>query len=258
MLEQLGNKLTTRSSVLLLGIDNRLHQILQVWLLLAGLVAAARMSFASHVPPVASVSTGGSYLLVVIAPVFSTLLALRWFEDGDQQPQVGTRLAVVGRWRSISQHEAKHHPLYGANGIMASLLVGMMLNLPVRAAEYFVSMPPLPLDAPRWLSSLRFAMTFDAVLFGSLYMIAFVAALRKSPIFPRLLAAIWMADLAMQLITAHLVAEAGGVPPAVANALLHLLDGNVKKVLIGIALWLPYLLLSRRVNVTYRHRIPAK
>jgi hypothetical protein len=36
-----------------------------------------------------------------------------------------------------------------------------------------------------------------------------------------------------------------------------LLDNNVKKVLISAALWLPYLLLSRRVNVTFRHRLRA-
>jgi hypothetical protein len=36
-----------------------------------------------------------------------------------------------------------------------------------------------------------------------------------------------------------------------------MLTGNVKKVLISMALWLPYLLLSTRVNVTYRHRVPA-
>jgi hypothetical protein len=43
----------------------------------------------------------------------------------------------------------------------------------------------------------------------------------------------------------------------VAGALHHLLYGNVEKVLISVAIWLPYLLLSRRVNVTYRSRIPA-
>jgi hypothetical protein len=43
----------------------------------------------------------------------------------------------------------------------------------------------------------------------------------------------------------------------VATALHGVLEGNVKKVLISVALWLPYLLLSKRVNVTYRHRIPA-
>jgi hypothetical protein len=41
------------------------------------------------------------------------------------------------------------------------------------------------------------------------------------------------------------------------SALHSMLEGNVKKVLISMALWLPYLLLSTRVNVTYRHRIPA-
>jgi len=47
------------------------------------------------------------------------------------------------------------------------------------------------------------------------------------------------------------------LPPQVATALHGLLDGNVKKVLISVALWLPYLLMSKRVNVTYRHRVPA-
>jgi hypothetical protein len=120
-----------------------------------------------------------------------------------------------------------------------------------------VSMPPVAGDVPAWLSSLHLAMTFDVVLFTSLYAIAFVAALRKVPLFPRLLAAIWIADVTMQLATATLVASAGYVPPQVAEALHHLLYGNVEKVLISVAIWLPYLLLSRRVNVTYRSRIPA-
>ena len=99
--------------------------------------------------------------------------------------------------------------------------------------------------------------TVDVVMVSSLYVIAFVAALRRVPLFPRLLVAIWMLDLAMQMLTAQLVAGAPGLPPAVAASLHGVLDGNVKKVLISIGLWLPYLLLSRRVNVTYRHRIPA-
>jgi hypothetical protein len=61
----------------------------------------------------------------------------------------------------------------------------------------------------------------------------------------------------MQLFTAKLVMSTGAVPPAVADALQQILTGNSKKVLISMALWLPYLLLSTRVNVTYRHRIPA-
>jgi hypothetical protein len=133
----------------------------------------------------------------------------------------------------------------------------MMLNVPVRALEYLAAMPPVPNGGPAWLSSLHFAMTFDVVLFGSLYMIAFVAALRRAPLFPRLLLAIWIGDLAMQLFTANLVTSAGDLPPPVASALHGLLEGNVKKTLISVGLWLPYLLLSTRVNVTYRNRVPA-
>jgi hypothetical protein len=140
---------------------------------------------------------------------------------------------------------------------MVSLLVGTLLNVPVRAAEYLVAMPPVAGTVPSWLSSLHLAMTFDVVLFTSLYAIAFVAALRKVPLFPRLLAAIWIADITMQLMIATLVANAGNVPVPVADALQGLLTGNIQKVLISVVIWLPYLLLSRRVNVTYRSRVPA-
>jgi hypothetical protein len=140
---------------------------------------------------------------------------------------------------------------------MVSLLVGILLNLPVRAGEYMVAMPPVAGEVPAWLSTLHLAMTFDVVLFTSLYAIAFVAALRKVPLLPRLLVAIWIADITMQLATPKLVVSAGGVPANVADALQSLLHGNIEKVLISVAVWLPYLLLSRRVNVTYRSRIPA-
>ena len=257
MFDRFNQTMTARSAALLLTIDSRLDWILKSWLLLAGLVAAARISIAPHDYPAAAFSTFTSYLLLVVAPFISTLLALRWFRDGQAQPQPAVRLARLGRWRSLSRDEVERHPLYGPKGIMVSLLVGMMLNVPVRAAEYLTAMPPIPVEAPAWLSALHLAMTFDVLLFSSLYMIAFVAALRRAPLFPRLLAAIWIGDLTMQLVTAELVARAGDLPPAVVAPLQGLLDGNVKKVLISVGLWLPYLLLSKRVNVTYRHRVPA-
>jgi hypothetical protein len=257
MFEAFSQKMKSRSAALLLVLDNRLDRILQGWLLIAGLIAAARIEFTPRTAPIASVSTAASYMLIVIAPFASTLLALHWFRDGHLQPQPSTRLAVLGRWRSVSRHEAEQHHLYGSTGIMASLLLGMMLNVPVRTAEYFAAMPPIGAAAPSWLSALHFAMTLDAVLFGSLYMIAFVAALRRVPLFPRLLVAIWIADLAMQLLTAYLVTGTGDLPANVGFALQSLLQGNVKKVLISAGLWLPYLLLSTRVNVTFRHRVPA-
>jgi len=256
MLDRFSERMSTRSAALLLTIDNRLDTILKYWLWTAGLASIARIALAPHTPSMANFSTFGSYMLLVVAPFASTLLALRWFSDAHLQPQPTTRLARVGRWRVLSRGEAERHPLYGTSGIMVSLLVGMMLNVPVRAVEYLAATPPIPLDAPRWLSVLHFAMTADVVVFSSLYMIAFVAALRRAPLFPRLLVAIWMGDLTMQLVTAQMVSSTH-VPAPVAAALQAVLEGNVKKVLISVALWLPYLLLSTRVNVTYRSRVPA-
>jgi hypothetical protein len=257
MFEAFNKKMNSRSRALLVVLDNRLHRILQGWLLVAGFIAAARIAFTPQTAPIASGSTIASYLLIVVAPFASTLLALHWFREGHLLPQPSTRLAVVGRWRTVSRCDAERHPLYGSTGIMASLLLGMMLNVPVRAAEYFAAMPPIGAAAPGWLSALHFSMTLDAVLFGSLYMIAFVAALRRVPLFPRLLLAIWIADLAMQLFTANMVTRSGDLPANVATALQSLLQGNVKKVLISAGLWLPYLMMSTRVNVTFRHRVPA-
>jgi hypothetical protein len=257
MYPRIKERMTVRAGVLLLRIDSNLHRILLWWLALASLVSVARIAATSHRLPIAGVETFSSYFLLVAAPVVSAMLALRWFSDGHLQRQPSTRLARAGRWIGVSRSQAEAHPLYGASGIMVSLLVGMMINVPVRAAEYLTAMPPMPETAPHWLSVLYFAMTFDAVMFGSLYMIAFVASLRRVPLFPRLLVAIWIGDLAMQMVTAKLVVAAGPLPPGVSDALQTVLTGNVKKALISIALWLPYLLLSRRVNVTYRHRIPA-
>ena len=61
----------------------------------------------------------------------------------------------------------------------------------------------------------------------------------------------------MQLSIAQVVGGTAGLPDRVALALRSLLSGNVDKVLISVAVWLPYLLLSTRVNLTFRHRLPA-
>ena len=89
---------------------------------------------------------------------------------------------------------------------MVSLLVGMLMNVPVRALEYLAAMPALSGSVPSWLSRLHLAMTLDVVLLSSLYAVAFVAALRRVPLFPRLLLAVWLVDISMQLGIATVVA----------------------------------------------------
>lgn len=257
MIDSLKQRLHAKSAAILLSLEHRLDRILLGWLAFAGLASVLRIATSPAGAPLPDFATIAPYLLLVFAPVVSIVLALRWFAGGERLPQPTMRLARIGFWRTLPAGEAKRHKLYGTTGIMASLLVGMLLNIPVRAGEYLAAMPALTGPVPAWLATLHTLMTIDVVLLSSLYAIAFVAALRHVPHFPRLLAAIWVVDLAMQLLTAQLVAGAPGLPPAVAASLHNLLDGNVKKVLISIALWLPYLLLSARVNVTFRHRIPA-
>jgi hypothetical protein len=257
MIDALKQRLHAKSAAILLSLEQRLDRILFAWLALAGLASALRIATGPTSAQVPDFATVAPYLLLVFAPVVSIALALRWFADGESLPQPAIRLARLSSWRTVPASEARRHKLYGTTGIMASLLVGMLLNIPFRAAEYLAAIPALTGPVPGWLVTLHTLMTVDVVLLSSLYAVAFVAALRRVPLFPRLLAAIWLVDLAMQLVIAQLVAGAPGLPPAVGASLHALLDGNVKKVLISIALWLPYLLLSARVNVTFRHRIPA-
>ncbi len=254
--QSINSRLQARAAAVLAQLQTRLDRIVLGWLLIAGLASAARIAFSPIKTPL-GIEVFLPYLLLVLAPVASMLLALRWFADGDRQSQPHFRLAIIGRWRTVERSVAQRHALYGAGGVMVSLLVGMLINVPFRAIEYLGAMPAISGTVPPWLSVLHTMMTLDVVLMTSLYSVAFVAALRHVPLFPRLLVAIWGLDLAMQLITAELVAGTPGLPAAVADALHSLLDGNIKKVLISIGLWLPYLLLSRRVNLTYRSRVAA-
>jgi hypothetical protein len=256
MFHSLKQRMQSRSTALLSVLETRLDRIMLGWLVFAALASATRVGVTPIEGPV-DVAEVLPYALLIFAPIVSMLLARRWFADADSFQQPALRLARAGRWTSLPLAEAKQRRLYGAGGIMVSLLVGTLLNVPVRALEYLAAMPVLSGAVPEWLSTLHFMMTLDVVLLSSLYAIAFVAALRRVPLFPRLLAAIWAVDLLMQMAIALTVSHAGGLPLPVADALHTLLDGNVKKVLISVGLWLPYLLLSKRVNLTYRNRIPA-
>lgn len=256
--QRINGRLRAKAASLLISIEGGLDRIMIGWLLVAGLASALRIATSPagmHGMP--GIETLSPYLLLILAPFASMVLALRWFADGESQPQPEFRLARVGHWRRVGRDEAMRHPLYGAGGIMVSLLVGILLNVAVRAMEFLTSMPALSGPVPNWLSTLHIVMTVDVIVVSSLYTVAFVAALRRLPLFPRLLVTVWTVDVVMQLLIAHLVAGATGLPVAVAEALHGLLEGNLTKVLIGAALWLPYLLLSTRVNVTYRRRVPV-
>lgn len=257
MIKTASRKASGRAIALRQSIEHNLDRILQAWLVVAGLGSALRIATSPAAPSGSEIALIAPYALLILAPALSLWLARRWFEDGHAMAQPAVRLARIGRWRDVSAAEARQHPLFGTDGFMVSLLVGILLNIPIRAMEYLAATPAMAGSVPEWLIVLRTMMTLDVVLMTSLYAVAFVAALRRVPSFPRLLAGIWVLDLALQGLTARMVAAEPGLPEKVAHALQGLLMGNVWKVLISIAIWLPYLLLSKRVNVTYRHRIPA-
>lgn len=258
--KQIIDTLQHRSVAFVAKLDDNIRPMMLWWTILASFVCGLRLGagpgLAASGSPIHLVSFL-SYALLVAAPVVSLMLALHWFRDADRMAQPSTRLAVFGTWRPVSPARARALPLYGATGLMASLLVGLLINIPIRMLEFVTAIPALSGAAPAWLGSLYGLMFADAVLFSSLYAIAFVAALRHVPLFPRLLGAIWVADIAMQIFIAHGMAATDGLPRGVALPLEALLEGNIKKVLVSLALWAPYLLLSKRVNLTYRHRVPA-
>lgn len=256
MIATLAHDMRDRSFRLLATIEGRLNRIMTFWLLLAMSACSLRVGVGSIGRGPAEMATAFPYLMVTIAPLLSASFALRWFAGSDDRIVKPGMFERSGRWVSVPNEVARANPLYGAGGLMVSLLVGILLNMPVRLVEYLVAIPAITSGVPAWLSTLHLAMTTDVVLMTSLYTIVFVAALRRSPIFPVLLMSVWAFDLSMQVFIAKMV-TAQGIPGSVAAPLHTLLDGNVKKALISVVIWLPYLLLSKRVNVTYRRRIPA-
>lgn len=256
MIELLARRMRDRSVALRGSLEAGLGRIMLGWLLIAGLATALRIA-TSPIRGSIEPATVAPYLLLMFAPLMSMALALRWFADVGRDPQPAIRAALAGRWRQLPIARARRDRYYGTGGLMVSLLIAILLNVPVRAFEYLAAMPALSGPVPEWLSLLHLMMTIDVVLLTSLYAIAYVAALRHVPAFPRMIVAIWALDLGMQIAIQRLMAGVADLPGAVAGPLQSLIEGNVLKVLASISIWLPYLLLSKRVNVTFRHRIRA-
>jgi hypothetical protein len=251
-----GADLTDRSRRLVHTLAPRMEVVLLAWLIVFGLAAATRAAFAPT--PIHGVADFAEiflpYALAALAPVVGYRLAMAAFPGGLLPGQPGFRLALYGKWRKLSPADARAHPAFGPFGFMASLLIGMLLNVAIRSFEFLLAVPAMNHHAPAWGTTIFHMMAFDVIAMNFLYAVCFVMALRSIPLFPRMLLFAWSMDMFMQLAIARSVASVAVLPPTVAVALQELLSGNVTKVLISVAVWLPYLLLSERVNVTYRSR----
>lgn len=245
----------------LVGFFNvRMEMLITGWVCIMLLAGVAKVATA----PIKPAGFGGTcilllpFLLVALSPIAGYRVAAGSFPRGLLSAQPFFRLARIGSWRHLDLTEARYNPAFGPVGFMASLLVGLLLNVPVRTAEYLAAAPAVGPDAPIWAQVLLHAMTLDVVVMNFFYMVCFVMALRSVPLFPRMLLFAWIVDLGLQFAIAGEVASAPGLPQGVADALLSLLHGNLEKVLISMFVWLPYLLVSERVNVTYRRRSAAR
>ena len=194
------------------------------------------------------------YALIGSAPVAGYLVAARSFPHGILTAQPQIRLSFYGRWRSLGVLEARRNPNFGPAGFIASLLIGLLLNVVVRSFEFLLAMPAMGGNAPLWGNRLFMLMSCDVIVMGFFYMVCFVMALRAVPLFPRMLIFAWVTDIMIQLVVARTIMATPGGPDSVAIPLHALLKGNISKVLISAFVWLPYLILSERVNVTYRSR----
>lgn len=248
-----------RSCTALRFLSLRMDLIARIWLVVA--LAVVLPKIAAPISPVHSVADFAAialpYLAIIAAPVLGYRVAAGAFPKGLLSAQPRFRFAIYGRWRRVSVLEAHGDPRFGPSGFMVSLLIGLMLNVPFRLLEFVAGIPAMNGHAPAWGQALFLAMAAEVCVMSFLYMACFVMALRTVPLFPRMLALVWAMDIGAQLTIADFVTRAGTLPPDVAGALHGLLEGNVQKVLVSIFVWLPYLLLSDKVNVTYRNRVSA-
>lgn len=254
-----GKRLGDRSRGFVRAIQRRIETLIPLWLLLFGVAAAVRVVLAAGPSRSANdlVQPILLYGLIALAPIAAYRITMAAFPSNLLPEIASIRLAFYGRWRRLDPLAARAHPAFGPFGFMASLLLGMLLNVPVRSFEFLLAVPAMSQHGPAWATTLFHMMAFDVIAMNFLYAACFVVALRSNPLFPRMLLFAWLMDLLLQVAIAHRVADAPGLPAPVAAALGELLNGNVTKVLISMAIWIPYLLLSERVNVTYRSRVAA-
>ncbi|MDG5752286.1 DUF2569 domain-containing protein [Qipengyuania sp. XHP0211] len=228
---------------------------------IVGWLALASIRIALSPSPVANFADFASiflpYALIALAPPMAFRLAEAAFPENETKWDNRVSLAFVGRWTKVDREAARGHRMFGPVGFMASLLVGMLLNVVIRSAEFLLAVPAITAAGPDWARAIFLAMAFEAIAMNFLYVVCFVMALRTIPLFPRMLALTWAFDIGLQLTTASVVKAQADLPPEVGASLAGLLEGNITKVLISIMIWLPYLLLSDRVNVTYRSRLPG-
>ena len=256
----LTGRLIAESQRISAFIDRRITMMLAGWAVLTVLAGAVKLALLVAAHPGlarADLLAGlvGTYLLIAAAPIAGFLLVNRVFSKSQPAPQPSFRLCRFGRWDNVAATDARLRPGFGMSGLLVSLVAGLLLSISLRLIEYIIAMPAVPASAPVWATAMFQVMTFDLIFFSFLYSVCITMALRAAPLFPRMLCYTWLCDLLMQVAIARHTVGMGGLPPEVAEALQPYLLVNIKKILISVAIWFPYLVVSKRINLTFRQRI---
>jgi hypothetical protein len=254
----LAREFSRRSRALVRFFEVRMETLIPCWIALMLLATALKVVTAPSGTGTLFVGLTMSlpFLALAASPVLGYRIAAGAFPRGRIGEQPMVRLARWGRWRQAPGGEIRRAAITGPAGFLVSLIAGILLNVPVRSLEFLAVVPAINPADPYWAQVLLVTMTFDVVLMNFLYMVCFVMALRGAPLFPRLLVLAWVLDVVLQMTIAKVIG-ATDFPTMLAQPLVGFLDGNVKKVMISVALWLPYLLLSDQVNLLFRHRVRA-
>jgi len=171
-------------------------------------------------------------------------------------------------WRQLSPQEAGQHPLYGVRGWLLFFMILVVIAMAVRIYGLLVG-PAM--DTPGDVQvevNATFVTAFNAIAIV-LYAFVLFMAFSYHPAFPTVaIAALWIGvalDVVGMLFFPTEITVTGGRPEARQvlqqqidqTATASLTIGLIVNVVIALLLtW--YFLSSKRVNVTYRHRVPAE
>mgnify|MGYP000255169029 CR=1 FL=1 len=260
--KRLSQRLLNESRRIASFVDRRGCWLLGAWTVLAmvgGLLRAGvffhrfpHLASDDHIPELLAPP-----VLVAAAPWFAYLLVTRAYPKGSYFPQPAVSGTNSTKWRPVRHDLPQDRMALGFEGFLVSLAVGMLLSMVMRLVTYYLAMPAMPPGAPAWATAAFRIMTYDVAFLSFMYMTCFTMAQRAVPLFPRMLMVTWCYDLLMQLAIARTIASTGPVPDIVAGPFAALLSDNVRKVLISMVIWLPYLVVSPRVNATFRRRVRA-
>lgn len=195
------------------------------------------------------------YVVIAVAPALGWLLASRAYPHNAARRQPEVRMARFGSWRQLAPHKARRESDYGLAGFLVSLSAGLLLSMVLRLGQFAVAMPIVPDGSPDWAITLYQLMIADLAVLSFMYFVCFTMALRRAPLFPRMLLLTWFYDIISQMLIIDRMSANPAVPSSVLAPLQQLLGDNIEKVLISMAIWVPYLIFSKRVNLTFRHRV---